>query len=180
MDFLKSGDHVAFTEIYNRYKGLLYIHAYKMLRDEEEAKDVLHELFAALWARGKDLVLHTSLSNYLYSAVRNRVLDVVSHKQVESVYLESLQHFMEEGDCITDHLLREKDLAAIIEREIAALPAKMREVFELSRKANLTHKEIAEQLKISEQTVKKQVSNALKILRVKLGVLVYLVFLLNS
>jgi len=59
------------------------------------------------------------------------------------------------------------------------LPPKMREIFELSRKEYLSHKEIAEKLGISEQTVSKQVSNALKILRTKLGFFAYLAILLK-
>ncbi|MGY0037814.1 RNA polymerase sigma factor [Pedobacter sp. NJ-S-72] len=49
--FLKDGDKAAFTEIYNRYKGLLYIHAYNRLRNQQEADDVVHELFASLWTK---------------------------------------------------------------------------------------------------------------------------------
>jgi RNA polymerase sigma-70 factor (ECF subfamily) len=64
----------------------------------------------------------------------------------------------------------------LIEKEIAALPPKMREVFELSRKANLNYREISEKLNISDNTVKKQMSNALKILRSRLGVLFDLFF----
>ncbi len=67
---------------------------------------------------------------------------------------------------------------AIIEKEIGALPPKMREVFELSRKENLSHKEIAEKLNLSEKTVKKQVNNSLKILRSKLGMVVFTAFIL--
>jgi RNA polymerase sigma-70 factor (ECF subfamily) len=66
----------------------------------------------------------------------------------------------------------------IIEKEIADLPAKMREVFELSRKTFLSHKEIAGQLDLSEKTVRNQVNNALKVLRVKLGIFVFLLVLL--
>jgi len=57
------------------------------------------------------------------------------------------------------------------------LPPKMKTVFELSRKANLSHKEIATQLDLSESTVKKHVNNALKILRGKLGLVIYLLYI---
>ena len=67
-------------------------------------------------------------------------------------------------------------MQALIEKEIAALPPKMREIFELSRKANLNYREIADRLNISDKTVKKQMSNALKILRSRLGVLFDLFF----
>lgn len=175
--YLKDGDKAAFTEIYNRYKGLLYIHAYHKLRNQSEADDVVHELFAVLWTKRHDLVLRTHLSGYLYQAVRNRVIDLISHKKVASEYMVSLQHFIDHSIAETDHLVRANELAALIEKEITALPSKMRVVFELSRKANLSHKEIATKLELSEMTVKKHVNNALKILRGKFGIFIYLLYI---
>ncbi|MDB5117490.1 MAG: polymerase subunit sigma-70 [Mucilaginibacter sp.] len=174
---LKTGDKDAYTEIYNRYKGILYQHAYKLLRNQEEVDDIIHELFTTLWIKRETLEFKTNLSGYLYTAVRNRVLDYISHQQIESAYIISLQKFIDKGVAITDHRVRLNMLQEVIEKEIACLPAKMREIFELSRKSQLSHREIAEKLDISEKTVKNQVNNALKILRVRLGLLIYLYLL---
>lgn len=171
---LKAGDASAYTVIYNRYFDELYIHAYNRLRDKEEAQDVLHELFAGLWNKRADLMIRSNLAAYLYTAVRNRIMDVIAHQQVESKYVNSLQNFITEGYCVTDHQVRERQLSALIEKGISGLPEKMREVFELSRKQGLSHKEIAVQLNLSEQTVRKQVNNALKIMRLKLGLMLFL------
>ncbi|AOM77775.1 RNA polymerase subunit sigma-70 [Pedobacter steynii] len=171
---LKEGDAAAYTVVYNRYFNELYIHAYARLRDKEEAQDVVHELFATLWNKRAELMFKSSLPAYLYTAVRNRILDVIAHQQVESRYVTSLQHFIEEGYCITDHQVRERQLAALIEKGISELPPKMRAIFELSRKHAMSHKEIAEQLNLSEQTVRTQVKNALRILRLKLGLMLFL------
>lgn len=165
---IADGDNQAFSEIYRRYNGVLFLHAYRMLADQEEAKDVLQELFASLWLNRSELRPHTSFSAYLYKALRNRVLDVIAHKKVEQKYIDSLAAFLEKGEWLTDHQVREKELAALIEREISLLPPKMREVFEMSRNTDLSYKQIAEELRISDKTVKKQVSNALHILREKL------------
>jgi len=110
----------------------------------------------------------------LYAIVKNKILKVIAHQAVESKYIASLADFATTGECLTDHRVRENQLWAIIDKELATLPEKMRIVFELSRKNNLSHKEIAEQLGISEKTVKNQVNGALKVLRVKLGIFVYL------
>ncbi|HYH56791.1 MAG TPA: RNA polymerase sigma-70 factor [Anseongella sp.] len=177
---LREGDKAAYTEVYNRFKGLLYVHAYRMLQDREEAKDVVQELFTVLWTKRSTLFFKTGIASYLYASVRNRVFDRISRKKVESSYFESLKDFIPRTDCSTDTRVQEKELAALIEKEITALPVKMREIFELSRKANLSHKEIAEQLIISDKTVKKQVSNALKILRLKLSVVIIIFHLLPS
>jgi RNA polymerase sigma-70 factor (ECF subfamily) len=173
---LRQGDKEAYTIIYDRYKNLLYSHAYRKLGDPEEVKDVLQELFTNLWNKRADIPVTMNLSGYLYAGVRNRVLNLLSHKQVESKYIISLQQFIEEESYTTDLAIREKEFAALIQKEIDMLPPKMREVFLLSRKEYLSHQEIAEKLSISEQTVAKQVTNALRILRVRFGPLFILIF----
>ncbi len=90
--------------------------------------------------------------------------------KVRNDYLNSVATFF--SHTVNDaSLLDEKEILAIVEAEIQNLPPKMKEIFELSRKENLTHREIAEKLNISDQTVKKQVQNALKILKPKIRAL---------
>jgi len=168
-DLVKAEANVdAFKEIYDRYFDALFIHAMKRLRDKEEAQDVVQDVFTILWTKKDGISLTDSLPAYLFTAVRNRILNVISHKHVESSYIQSIQEFVNQEICQTDHLLRENDLANLIEKEISSLPLRMQEIFILSRKEHRSHKEIAKELHLSEQTVKKQVQNALKILRVKL------------
>lgn len=174
LGLLKSGDRLAYTEIYNRYKLVLHTHAYKWMRDREEAMDIIHELFTVLWDRRESIQFSSSLSGYLYISLRNKIFNRVSKKKFEAQYIDSLQEFIQKGHCITDHRIREKQLSELIEKQISALPAKMRQVFELSRKSNLSHKEIAEQLQLSEQTVRKHIQHALRILKSKLGLIIFL------
>jgi len=174
---IREGDEASFAEVYNRFYGLLYIHAHKRLRNEEEARDVIHELFASLWAKRDSFSITTNLSGYLYSSIRNRILDMITHKKVEEKYIGSLQHYIDHDHIYADYRVRERDLATLIEREISFLPPKMREVFELSRKSHLSHKEIAAVLDLSEQTVRTQVKKALRILRLRLGLFVYLMIM---
>ncbi|MCW3464890.1 RNA polymerase sigma factor [Chitinophaga nivalis] len=177
---LAADSELAFAEIYRRYSRLLFGYACKKLQDPEEAKDIVQEIFVQLWNKRNTYSMQTSLAGYLYRSVRNRALDLFAHKKVADQYLTSLQHFLDQDNILTDHLVREKEITLLIEKEIAALPPKMREVFELSRKAHLSHREIADRLHISEQTVTKQVKKALKLLKVRLGVLLYLIWQLHS
>ncbi|MET3885073.1 RNA polymerase sigma-70 factor (ECF subfamily) [Chitinophagaceae bacterium OAS944] len=179
LTLLKQGDKEAYTVIYDRYKNLLYDHAYKKLGDAEEVKDVLQELFTHLWNKRTEINVATNLSGYLYTGIRNRILNLLSHKEVEHRYIASIQQYIQEGDYTTELAIREKEFSALIQKEIDALPPKMREVFLLSRKEHLSHQQIAEQLSISEQTVAKQVTNALRILRVRLGSFIFLLFILR-
>ncbi len=168
MALLRLGNRAAYTEIYKRYTGILYSHAYAKLQDREEARDAIQELFTVLWVKRQEIAIDTNLAGYLYSAVRNRVLNTISHKRVASIYVSQQEINSNEFVSATDHLVREKELASLIEKEISCLPLKMREVFELSRKNNLSRKEIASQLNLSEKTVKNQINSALKVLRVKM------------
>jgi RNA polymerase sigma-70 factor (ECF subfamily) len=110
--------------------------------------------------------------------VRYKVFNLIDRKKVRSDYLSLLDSFIKRNEYSGEYRLRAKQMEEFIEKEIAALPQKMREVFELSRKANLNYREIAEKLNISDNTVKKQMSNALKILRSRLGIIFDLFFLL--
>ncbi|MGK6353187.1 RNA polymerase sigma factor [Parapedobacter sp. DT-150] len=165
---LKSGDQAAFTEIYDRYWSPMYIHVYKMLRSRDDAMDVLQDMFSALWLKAADINPETKLSGHLYLSARNRVFNFIQQNKVKNDYLGSVAAYMTEAGTETMDALDQRDMAEAVEAEIANLPPRMREVFELSRKHNLTHKEIAEHLNISEQTVRKQVQNALRILKPKL------------
>lgn len=169
LSIVKGGDETGFAEIYERYWAVLYRHAHKMVKDESLAQDIVQEVFVGLWDRISDLHIDLSLSSYLYAAVRNRVLNAIQKERVQERYIDTMINQLNASEAITDHRLREQMLKEKIEEEISGLPAKMRDVFELSRMHHLSYKEIAEKLEISDKTVKKQVSNAIKILRFKLS-----------
>ncbi|MNK26569.1 ECF RNA polymerase sigma factor SigW [compost metagenome] len=166
---LKDGDQFAFTEIYNRHWKLIYAHVYKMLRDEDDAKDVVQEVFGNLWIRAASIKSTANVSGLLYIAARNKVFDLIGKNKVRADYIGEIASFMSDSGNAQMDTIDEKRILEILEREIQKLPPKMREIFELSRKENLSHKEIASKLNISEQTVKKQVQNALKVIKPKLN-----------
>jgi RNA polymerase sigma-70 factor (family 1) len=176
-ELLRSGDRVAFTEIYNRYKLILHNHAWNKTRNQVETQDAIQEVFSNLWTKREVIQIGSNLSGYLYTSVRNHILNIFAKKQVQEKYINSIQQYSKQKTDLTDHRVRESMLRDIIEKEIADLPPRMREVFELSRKQHLSHKEIAAIMGTTEQTVKKQVSNALKHLRSRLGLFQYIYLL---
>ncbi len=166
-DLVRQEDRQAYAEVYRRYWAVLHRFCQRMLRDEEQATDTVQDVFAHLWEHAAQLDLKLSLHSYLYGAARNQIIRHIRHERVKAQYLHQL--VFDESELLADERLRVAELERLVEREVENLPPKMREVFELSRKAYLTHKEIAARLNISEGTVKKQVSNALRLLRAKLG-----------
>lgn len=173
---LGSGDRSALDEIYKRYHGILYSHAYRRFPDREEVRDIVQDIFISLWNNRENLQITTSLPAYLYASVRNRVLNVIRHQKVHETFASSLQDFIDKGENITDDKLREKELIRLVEQEVAALPPQMRLIFEMSRNLEMSHQQIAAELNLSPLTVRTQVRNALRILKIRLGARLFSIF----
>lgn len=171
---LKKGEDSALTEIYERYWELLYRQVVSMTGDKDLAKDVVQESFVSLWEKLPQIEITKSLRSYLFAVVRYRVLNHLAHGEVQEKYLESLTSYLAKGENHTDFRLREQVVQEHIDQQIAFLPEKMRTIFEMSRKEYMSYTEIADELNLSDKTVKKQISRALKILRVKLEFLLSL------
>lgn len=174
VNLLSEDDEHAYLEIFSRYNKLLYSHAYNKLRESEDAKDIVSDVFYTLWAKRQQTLPKENLVGYLFIAVRYKIADFLSRKQVKQHYIASLQTYIDQSGAHTDHLVREKQLKEIIEEEVSALPARMQEIFRMSRFEQMSHKEIAEKLALSEQTVKDQVKKALRILKIKLGLIAFI------
>lgn len=174
-----SGSDDAFKEIYLRYDKLLYLYAYHKLGNKEEARDMVHDVFAWMLNNREKLDLKTTLSGYLYKSVLNKIFNLFKHRQILKKYADAGNHYIDIESAETDFLIREKDVAAMIEKEIQAMPPRMREIYELKRNKHLSAKEIALQLDIAESTVTTQMKRAMKHLKLKLGLLVYLVFIIH-
>ncbi|WP_442588452.1 RNA polymerase sigma factor [Pedobacter sp. AW31-3R] len=168
IDKVKNNHTSAFEEIFKRYWEPLYVFAFKKLKDEDDAKDVVQNVFINFWQRSATLEITDTLEKYLFSAVRYELLHKISQsikqqKKITHYYNEVIPNFMAALDP-----LQQKELMAAIEQQIAALPDRLKEIYRLSKEENLSIKEIAMRLNISEQTVKNQLSTALKKLRVGL------------
>lgn len=154
-----------FEAIYNDNFAILYLHAFKMLGDREEAKDVVQEVFTTAWQKRSEIVIKTSLKAYLFQAVKNRILDIYAHQGVVRKFETTLAEPMYAA--IDDEAVREQRLMKLIENEIATLPEQMRVVFRMSRMQEMSNNEIAESLDISVNTVKTHIGRALKKLRLR-------------
>lgn len=174
---LKGGDSAAFTEIYYRYDKPLFLYAYHKLGNKEEARDIVHDVFAWMLSNKDAMELKTTLSGYLYKSTLNKIFNIFKHKQIVQKYVDEGAYYIDVDSEETDYLIREKDIAAMIAYAIAEMPEKMRQIYELKHREYLSTKEIAERLDVTESTVKTQLQRAMKHLKLKLGIMVYLLFL---
>ena len=176
VDFVRADDHHAYTELYRRHAATLYRRALNMLRDADACNDIIQDLFLTIWAKRADLWVRDSFEGYCYRALKNRVLDYISHEKVVERYANSFAHFATNHWSV-DEYISGRELSTIIAEEKAKLPPKTRKAYELSREANMSYGEISVIMNSSEKTVKKQVHNALRVIRLKISSLMVLWFL---
>lgn len=174
---LKAGNDAAFKEIFLRYDKPLYLYAYNKLGNKEEARDVVQDVFLWILNSKGNLNLKTTLSGYLYKSVLNKIFNIFKHNQILLKYADTSFCNLNLECNETDYLIREKDIANMIDAEIAAMPPGMREVYQLRRINYMTNKQIAEHLNLAESTVETQMKRALRRLKERLGPLYFILFL---
>lgn len=166
---LKEGDEKAFTAIYIRYNKMLYVLAYKYLKDSFRAEDIVQQVFLKLWEARSLFAGAINLRNYLYTSAKNLILNEIrdNFSDMEKNYA-VIQNRPEFEDKLQS-ALEEKDLFQHFYKILAELPEQKRKVCLLKIRDNLSNQEVADKLHISVPTVKSHYSQAIKLLRDKMG-----------
>jgi len=168
IELLRVDDTRAFAEIMKRYRAPLISFAGNKLGDLPHAEDLVSDVFTYIWEKRDVLVINSNFRGFLFKAVRNGVLAHFRRQKIQREYLDYAMVMAVTEQDRTDHKVRHEELNRYIEKEIAALPKNMREVFCLNRKGNLSRKEIAAQLNMPENSVRTNMGRALKILKRRL------------
>lgn len=166
---ITGGDRTAFAELYERYWETLFQTAYWHLYDKAAAKDIVQEVFVYCWQKREQIQINESVIAYFRTAVRFKVLNHLKSETAREKYQLLAGQTLPVISYNTNDHMAMTDLQASYRRELERLPDKMRDVFIDSRDLGLTIDEIAEKRAISPQTVKNQLSSALKKLREGLG-----------
>lgn len=158
-----------FTSIYRCYWEELFTTAVKALRGKEEAADVVQDVFLSFWNRRNEVNIQGSLAAYLHTSVRYKCIHYIEKNITRRDYLLLLSD-AETGSIFTDAEsdLQLKELQKTINQTVAKMPPKMQEVYKLSRNEHLSYKEIAGNMSISVETVKKHIHHAIHLIKVNL------------
>jgi RNA polymerase sigma-70 factor (ECF subfamily) len=167
LDYLKEDDFAAFEEIYNRYWRLLYSISYKRTQSSEVSEEIVQDIFTSLWEKRKAIRVE-NLSAYLCMAARYKIINHFHREMSKRNYLASQPHLSQVVENCTEETVLLQDLDHAFQHEIEKLPAKRKMIFKLYRQQNLSMKQVASQLGISEKTVENQLNKAFKMLRVSL------------
>lgn len=162
---LPKGNEQAFTAIYERYHKLLYVVAYKYLKENDAAKDTVQQIFLKLWEARTALSITLNLRNYLYTMLKNHLLNEIRNRQtaLEKNYCIAQEAVEYENEILSK--LEEKEMTGRLYEAIDRLPEQKRAVCLYKLKDNLSNQEIAGKMQISIPTVKTHYSQAIKLLR---------------
>lgn len=162
---LIDGDEEAFCELYAVYKNRLIYFAMRFLKSRDYAEDVFQDAFTVIWQGRRFINPDTSFSSYLYTIVRNRILNQLRNLEKEENLRDYiLSQAVDYSDDTRQHILA-NDLRNLISSAMHQLTDRQREIFEMSREEQMSHREIAEALGISVSTVQEHISSSLRILR---------------
>lgn len=174
LQLIRNSDYLAFEELHRRYYKQLFVLAAKKIGDQDEAYDLLQDMFVELWDKRADFYITNPLKNYLKNRLWFKLSGYFRTKGFQEKHFRNFSAFIQSEQ---DHALqlddleiREMDLQyeaviEVINRTIQEMPDKMRELFLLSRTKEYSIAEIAEQLNISPKTVKNQINIALNRIR---------------
>ena len=162
---LIAGDEDAFCELYAAYKNRLIYFAMRFLKSREYAEDIFQDAFTVIWESRRFIDPNTSFSSYLYTIVRNRVLNQLRESASEDRLKEQILSQAVDYSNETSNQIFANDLQRLISHALSQLTPRQREIFEMSRNKQMSHKEIAETLGISVNTVQEHISVSLRALR---------------
>lgn len=162
LELLFKSDEPAFTELYNRFWQKLFAIAYNRLKEIEAAEDIVHDVFASLWANREKIEIE-SLDNYLATSAKYMVLAKIKKKERERIY--NASHHVRVLEIPIETSLHYKRILEIVKNEVEKLPEKCRLIFKYSRNEGMPVKQIAKELHLSPKTVENQLNKAVKQLK---------------
>lgn len=166
---LAKDDQLAFAEIYNRYAESLTGFVSSKLSSLDDARDIIHDVFLKLWNDRKRLTINKNFKAYLFTSVRNLIIDKFRKNAIRENYADMVLALQASADSGIEEQLSVKELNQQISKALNKMAPREKEIYHLSREENLSNKQIAEKLGLSEQTVKNQISIALKHLKSSLN-----------
>ena len=175
--------HVRFERIFGENYRRMLLHAMRFVQNEDDAEDIVADVFFDLWKRIDEIDLDVGITTYLYRAVSTRALNCLRHRNVSALRIESLEAINEQRmefmarENLED-IVHSKDIENGIREALSELPDKCRQVFVLSYFNGMKSKEIADALNLSVRTVEAHIYKALRLMRSRLGYLISLLLIL--
>ncbi|WP_428656364.1 RNA polymerase sigma factor [Runella sp.] len=157
------GDQTAFAELYNHYKTPAIKFCVSLVKDEEEAENMLHEVFIKIWEKRTQINPELNFNSYLFTCLRNLAFDYF--KKMEKSHFIRQQYMERMEDRHSDEIETEEAKIVRLRTAIDSLSEKRKIILKLNVEEGKSYQEIAELMRISKNTVKNQLVKAKQFLR---------------
>lgn len=162
---IKNGDKKAFAQVYEHYWKKLLTISFQHTKDKELAEEIVQDVFISLWQRRNNLEIE-HLSSYLATAVKFSTFKMLHRTRRQEMIRDAV--LPKDDHQLDEEVIDARFLQEYVDGIVEKLPERCKLVFQLSRKEQKSHQEIAEELHISEKAVEANITRALKMLRVNL------------
>ena len=174
--FPEQREETRFEDIYLTYFSKMKYFAKEYVISEEDAENIVQDVFVELWENKEMLNMHMNLIAYLFTTIKNKCLNHLRHKLVvqetasklQEEYTISLRMNLDSLEAFDNNLFSDQDIEKIISRALDTLSEKCRTIFIMSKIEGKKQKEIAQELNISINTIETQMGIAYKKLRIEL------------
>ncbi|WP_343748177.1 RNA polymerase sigma-70 factor [Fluviicola sp.] len=150
---LKDGSQLAFEELYGKYSKQMLWKLRQMVKDPDDADELLQDLFVKIWEKREQVSLELSFEAYLYRIVQHIAIDYLRKLSRQAKLYEQVQLGTTEITDDTMELLQAKETQNLLDEAVSLLPEQRRLAFTLCKIEGKSHKEAAEIMKISPNTV---------------------------
>lgn len=161
---LNEGNESVFDAVYRHYFKKLCAFCSQYIPDLEETEEIVQETMVWLWENRLTLKAELTLKSLLFTIVKNKALNRISHYEIKQKVHEEI-HQKYESTFENPDFYDQDELFRMYRQTLDNMPKDIRETFLMNRNQNLTHKEIAAILNVSPQTVNYRIGQALKMLR---------------
>ena len=165
---LAAGDIKVFDYLYKKYQRPLYLFSMKLSKNKHIAEEIVQSVFVSVWESRQAIDPDQPFHSYLFGIARNRFYDMLRKRIVESCYVDYMMYHDQQESYDLEKQIEDNEMIEIINKLLLQVPARRLEIFRMSRDENLTYKQIAEKLQISENTVDTQIRHVLNFLRKEL------------
>lgn len=166
---LKKGSKEAFRLLFDAYGSKIHAFALSFLKNEQEAEELLQDIFLKLWERRANLDTSKNIKSFLFKICVNQMYDFIRHKNIEQAYRDySLHNYPADEENTWDQVIY-NDMLNNLEKLVAAMPEQRQRIFRLSKEEGLSNDEIATKLNLSKRTVENQLYRAISFLKERLG-----------
>ena len=176
LKLIEEGNCQAFDVLFEKHWQNAYSEAYKRLRNQDNAKDIVQEIFVHIWVNRQTLKIK-NLPAYLHISIRNKVINFMAKEKPIHHFFDQLDNIAEKNS-LADANLLSKDFFNSYEALLNALPPRRQIIFRLHYQEDISTKEISKRMGVTQKTVQNQLGKAIKTLKVTLLRILIITFIL--